>query len=328
MKFRFPNADIATIENSMELLRKRSDNEAHFTELASLFPSVVASLKGLNVKTTPSSTPKFPQTSQEGPSLRKNKGDIAPFLLSNQSEEPLKRPVRSLTGRTSSFSTPKSATAMTFDISHISPPTLATLQLSSFNPSGPAQEFDATVNKGLYIVGNGKRKVSENPFEISWDEYSRAMAWAQRDSTNNSSSTNHLAYQFKVVKTADVESLIKILSLNGIEEPEVPEQEKEDDEVNGSHAEQAYRQAWEKYNRTVAQAAYKLPTSWPPVTDYWIDLNSTASVLMSPKSWQEPNQYVDVTPIIVKGPNILTLIELADMREYTFCLFEKSPSEQ
>jgi hypothetical protein len=92
-----------------------------------------------------------------------------------------------------------------------------------------------------------------------------------------------LVYHFKVVGTADIQNLIENLALNGIVEPEAPREG--DEEVDISRLNEAYIQNQEAYERKVAQAIYKLPTVWPPVTEYWIDLNHSTSVLMSPKFW-------------------------------------------
>jgi hypothetical protein len=37
---------------------------------------------------------------------------------------------------------------------------------------------------------------------------------------------------------------------------------------------------------------------------------------------------VDVTEMVRKGPNILTVVEVQDLRQYVFCLFEKQPSKE
>jgi hypothetical protein len=177
MKFRNPDLDT---DYMMENIRKKTDNIPRFMELATLFPDIVTSLEPFRLKTMLSNVPGIPQAIQAGPSLRKNKGDALPLLLSNQIEEESQRAVPSLTGRTSSFSTPKSATAAAFDVPRLSSTAPASRRSSASHRPRVVPDFEPTVNKGLYIVGSGKRNVNEVVFDISQDEYQRAVSWAQQ----------------------------------------------------------------------------------------------------------------------------------------------------
>jgi hypothetical protein len=89
-------------------------------------------------------------------------------------------------------------------------------------------------------------------------------------------------YHLKAVLTNDVEVLFNTLATLNITEPtrrSVDDASASDD----AESQEAFKNAQLQYHQIVAQSIYKLPTVWPPSSDFLVDLNKEKSRELVPQ---------------------------------------------
>lgn len=96
-----------------------------------------------------------------------------------------------------------------------------------------------------------------------------------------SRSNEHVAYQYKVVLSSEIEQLTASLASFDVVEPINPVSSDDSASVEQQQAIQ-YEQV--QYERAVAQSIYMLPTVWPPNADYLVDLNHDKSRQLCPST--------------------------------------------
>jgi hypothetical protein len=82
-------------------------------------------------------------------------------------------------------------------------------------------------------------------------------------------------YHLKVVLTKDIQVLFNTLATLNIVEP--TRSSVDDASASNTQHQEAFQNALSQYHQIAAQSIYKLPTVWPPNSDFLIDLNEEKS---------------------------------------------------